>query len=1039
MKNPGPNRVTISMVFILMILFTSFTFTQVESVEVVQGLIVPPGETRIIRDQSLFIQGDMDIQGTLVLENVDMVLNTSSPGSYTVHDGGVLNIRDSHIISYEDNLELEFSVELEPGFNTLSFPFKREDDSVENVLAPLEGHYDKIFSYDPWDPVMPWKTYVVGRPDHYNSLREINRTMGVSINITNPVVLEQRGNLPYLVTIPLKEGFNMVSYPLHEPMLLSQAFSGMMESVKWVEVETGHGTVQLGPGDHLMPGRGYRIQMYESAYWNIEVPYSQENLHGSGFNFQFMEGSMVSIENSEIYGSRNPEAQPEFTVLSNQVSFIRNSFVGGSETIRIEESSPTIRDSTFRAYRTVGIRSESASPAILNNNFDSHRGPAISTMGGFPVIVNNRFRGYRGIEMASTEVLLGANTFKSLSGPGMLLEDGVYTLEDNRFSSMEGPSVESFDSRIHVNRNTFLDSAVGVRAIRSLVQINENLFDMVGNGVMLSDSGGSVFSNEMKGSGAWALHTTSAQDLVVEGNTVYNGTNGMRLAGDIIIVRGNVVENNSGVAISSSSCSDLRVEDNLIRYNRGPGMYMENSEGVIMNNTIYGNEGGIWTDSSLWIYHNLIFENSIYGVSVVSGSPYLKRNHLLNNTIYGMKFDSSSATLSTTTITGSRYELHLTRSNISVMDSLYQHDMVWKDSHSRLEISHSLNLTIKEDSAIRDFDLRSILPPGSLLLDVRDVHPIQVSITDHGVDFVPPANFHGTVEMFFQVGLSENLTTWLAFSLEVTPVNDPPVIREISVDVYQGRARWTLEYVDLDGYAPNYVEIVINGHRHPMVPLDPVDYGEGVLYVFEKPISPGSHVYYYTAQEYNPLGPNLTVTSEEKVLEVESGTPDVFGFFGQILLFVLVVVLFLLIIYKLLSNQWSRERRRLNLEGAKWIEDYGDEDGVGDRAKRTREKFHKLPLMKKKDRSKLPLLRRKSDRKRMLRVLAEEAAEEEEESIIDVVGDVAIEPEVPVRVPPEGIKKHRKIKSEKESYTVRKKYRALREDGSGKRRRVLKV
>ncbi|MFO8109373.1 MAG: right-handed parallel beta-helix repeat-containing protein [Thermoplasmata archaeon] len=988
-----------------------------------QNLVVAEGDTLVIRDETLLVEGDIDVRGTLILNNVDMILNTSSPGSYVVQNGGVLDVKDSFIISYEDNTEGSISLELEPGYHLLSFPFLRTDDSISSVLSPIEGHYDRVLYYDAWNESSPWKSYQVDRPEHFNSLNEINRTMGVLVNIVQETVLEFQGLLPQHIEIPLNEGLNMVGYPLHEPMSVSEAFQDIIDDLKKVEEDTPQGSRELELHDELIPGHGYNIYMHNRASWTIEAPYETDPDYPPGFDFEFMEGSMVSIDNSEIYGSRNPEARPEFVVRSNQVSFKETSFMGGSVNIFAESSSPSIRDCSFRYYRSTAVHSENSTPTLRNNLFHSDMGWAVQAQGEPPAIVNNQFKGYRGIRFISLEAPLVGNSFDHISDTGISLEGGLYTIEDN----------------------VFKDTAVGIKAEDSEVCIRHNHFYSSGNCILLQHTHGEISDNDMEDSIGWTVHISRAEGVNLERNKIYNGSNGIRISGGDVNITHNTIENNTGTGILSNSGENLLVDKNQIIDNGGNGLYLEQSSGAVLNNVISRNEGGLWTDSPLWIANNTFSENKVYGVSAISSSPYIENNIFNNNSLYGIKLEGSSSIISSTGIVGGHYHLHLTDSQITVVNSFLDEAKIYMDTVSNLDVLSVLNLTMEEDTRYTDFDLKGLLPPGSEILGVTNNDPITVDIHDDGVDFLPPENFHDTVDMMFEIRIIGNVTSWFSFTLKVTPVNDPPVITEVSVHVTDLDVYWLLDYEDVDGNRPTYVEIVINGDKYPMESLDPDydGYAQGVLFFFEKTMTPGTYSYYYVAQEYNPLGENITVTSEEKVLEVEDHSPNVLGFIGEGILFIVVVILSILIAHKLISAHEESKNDKLNIHGEGWIEDFSEEDCVGDfeMRKGKNDQFKGLPVLKKKDRRDLPVLKKREKRKRKLRAVVEEGEnEEEEEPIIDVVGEVDTDNmrEETVEIPPAGVKKQRKVKPKKKRWTVKKKYRAIKEDGSGKKKRILR-
>lgn len=106
-------------------------------------------------------------------------------------------------------LNLQPSVESN-GWQLISIPIDPTDDSVGSVLNSIEGSYDKVMYYD--SVKGKWKTYVYGRADHFNSLKQVNQTMSFWIHLTGNDTLKVTGVQPSSTTIPLSPGWNMVGY-----------------------------------------------------------------------------------------------------------------------------------------------------------------------------------------------------------------------------------------------------------------------------------------------------------------------------------------------------------------------------------------------------------------------------------------------------------------------------------------------------------------------------------------------------------------------------------------------------------------------------------------------------------------------------------------------------------------------------------------------------------------------------------------------------------------------------------------------------------
>ncbi len=97
------------------------------------------------------------------------------------------------------------------GWQFVSIPIETSNQSIQYVLSYIEGSYDKVMYYDSADG--DWKTYVVGRAEHYNSFRKIVPEFGFWIHMSSDATLVVDGQKPVSTDITLQPGWNMVGYP----------------------------------------------------------------------------------------------------------------------------------------------------------------------------------------------------------------------------------------------------------------------------------------------------------------------------------------------------------------------------------------------------------------------------------------------------------------------------------------------------------------------------------------------------------------------------------------------------------------------------------------------------------------------------------------------------------------------------------------------------------------------------------------------------------------------------------------------------------
>ncbi|MBS3817469.1 MAG: metallophosphoesterase [Candidatus Thermoplasmatota archaeon] len=115
-------------------------------------------------------------------------------------------------------MELNPTLELEPGWQLISIPLKPEVSSVDSVLNHptygIKDNYDKVMYLDSSES--GWKTYVPGRVDRYNSFEHLDHKKGFWIHITRSCELTLKGTIPSRTNITLDSGWNMVGYPSEE-------------------------------------------------------------------------------------------------------------------------------------------------------------------------------------------------------------------------------------------------------------------------------------------------------------------------------------------------------------------------------------------------------------------------------------------------------------------------------------------------------------------------------------------------------------------------------------------------------------------------------------------------------------------------------------------------------------------------------------------------------------------------------------------------------------------------------------------------------
>ncbi|MCK4267087.1 MAG: hypothetical protein KAX31_07375, partial [Thermoplasmata archaeon] len=103
-------------------------------------------------------------------------------------------------------LDHDYSLELDLGWNLVSFPLVQSDESLSKVLESISGKWDYILAYNATG-LDHWRSNCVYKPAQLNDLLSLDHLVGFWINITEPgVSLVVRGDLPASTSIPLYAG-----------------------------------------------------------------------------------------------------------------------------------------------------------------------------------------------------------------------------------------------------------------------------------------------------------------------------------------------------------------------------------------------------------------------------------------------------------------------------------------------------------------------------------------------------------------------------------------------------------------------------------------------------------------------------------------------------------------------------------------------------------------------------------------------------------------------------------------------------------------
>jgi hypothetical protein len=162
-----------------------------------------------------------------------------------------------------------YGVQLHEGWNLISVPFAQVNTSIKEVLKDIDGKWDFIEYYDAASG--EWKSYATFWPESLNEFDEINNTMAIWINITEPNVnLTSRGIISTCTEIPLKAGWNFVGYPTQTTETVGNALWGTgADRVEVFDPVDPYRTKEVTSTYIMKPGEGYWVHVVADTLWVV--------------------------------------------------------------------------------------------------------------------------------------------------------------------------------------------------------------------------------------------------------------------------------------------------------------------------------------------------------------------------------------------------------------------------------------------------------------------------------------------------------------------------------------------------------------------------------------------------------------------------------------------------------------------------------------------------------------------------------------------------------------------------------------------------
>ncbi|NPV42289.1 MAG: tandem-95 repeat protein [Anaerolineae bacterium] len=191
--------------------------------------------------------------------------------------------------SSEDYLATPYGtqeIDLNEGWNLVSFRVHPTSTDIEDVLASIEGNYSLVYAWDASEPENSWLKYDPSAEPFANSLTDLDESMGFWIEMATADTLSISGTLPSATNIPLLTaagGWNLAGYPSTTngplPETLSAHGVGTAFSLVYTynNADAGDpwkmydltGSSYANDLADLTSGHGYWIHVSSDATWNV--------------------------------------------------------------------------------------------------------------------------------------------------------------------------------------------------------------------------------------------------------------------------------------------------------------------------------------------------------------------------------------------------------------------------------------------------------------------------------------------------------------------------------------------------------------------------------------------------------------------------------------------------------------------------------------------------------------------------------------------------------------------------------------------------
>ncbi len=159
------------------------------------------------------------------------------------------------------------------GWTLVGNPLEPVEGDPESFARYLDSSWTSMMKYDAWDSGDEWEVYSRNYPTFLSELDSISIGDGYWINVQGSFIKQTTtGLLNNQTAIPLKKGWNLVSFPHFEYRSVEDTFAGIpYDAICGFDLYAEpYRLYDMDPSDSMMVGGGYWVHLTQDHIWTID-------------------------------------------------------------------------------------------------------------------------------------------------------------------------------------------------------------------------------------------------------------------------------------------------------------------------------------------------------------------------------------------------------------------------------------------------------------------------------------------------------------------------------------------------------------------------------------------------------------------------------------------------------------------------------------------------------------------------------------------------------------------------------------------------